>query len=306
MTHKITAGFPWIISFFVAVGLLYPPLFTWFEGDLITLGLAGIMLGMGLTLRGSDFVQVIKYPKWVSLGLGMQFLVMPFLGWSLARLFDLPPLFTVGMILVASCPGGTASNVIAYLAKAEVALSVTMTACSTLTAIVMTPFLTLLYSGNQLDIPAAGLFYSTLKVVVVPIAIGVLINRYLPESATKITPYAPPTAVLLICLIVASIVGQGREIILNSGMVLLAALICLHFLGFFFGLILSLLLVKNWKVAKTIAIEVGMQNSGLGVVLARENFSNPSVAIPAALSSLIHSLMGSFFVRLFKNKVGSY
>lgn len=111
MTHKITAGFPLIISFFVAVGLLYPPLFTWFEGDLITLGLAGIMLGMGLTLKGSDFVQVIKHPKWVSLGLGMQFLVMPFLGWSLARLFDLPPLFTVGMILVASCPGGTASNV---------------------------------------------------------------------------------------------------------------------------------------------------------------------------------------------------
>ena len=300
--HKITASFPWIVTTFSVIGLIYPPLFTWFQGSLITLGLGGIMLGMGLTLKGSDFIQIVKHPKWVFLGLAMQFLVMPLLGWMLAYLFQLPPLFAVGMILVASCPGGTASNVIAYLAKAEVALSVTMTACSTLAAIFMTPFLTLQLSGSYLEIPAEGLFYSTLKVVLLPIAAGILVNRYFPKTTEKTVPYAPPIAVLLISLIVASIVGQGKEIILSSGIQLILALIILHLLGFTFGFLISLGLLKNWKVAKTISIEVGMQNSGLGVVLARENFTNPAVAIPAAISSLIHSLLGSFFVKLFKNK----
>ena len=302
MLHKITAAFPWIVTLSALLGLVYPPTFTWFQGPLITLGLGGIMLGMGLTLKGADFVQVVRQPKWVFLGLGLQFIVMPLLGWSLAQLFQLPPLFAVGMVLVASCPGGTASNVIAYLAKGEVALSVCMTACSTLAAIIMTPFLTLQLSGSTLDIPAIGLFYSTLKVVLLPIVIGVLVNRYSPKIASKINPFAPPTAVILICLIVASIVGQGNEIILNSGLLLIFALLGLHLLGFVLGFVISLVIFKNWKVAKTISIEVGMQNSGLGVVLARENFNNPSVAIPAALSSLIHSLLGSFFVRLFKNK----
>jgi len=302
MLHKITSAFPWIVSVFVIIALIHPALFTWFEGSLITLGLGGIMLGMGLTLKKSDFVQVIRHPRWVLLGIGIQFVIMPFLGWSLAFFFQLPPLFAVGMILVASCPGGTASNVIAYLAKAEVALSVSMTACSTLAAIFMTPFLTFQFSGSYLDIPAAGLFYSTLKVVLLPITMGVLVNRYLPKTTLKILPFAPPSAVFLICLIVASIVGQGKEIILNSGLLLIVALICLHFFGFLLGFLVSYGVFKNWKVAKTISIEVGMQNSGLGVVLARENFIYPSVAIPAAISSLIHSLLGSFFVRLFKDK----
>lgn len=302
MAHKITSGFPWIISLLVLISLIYPPLFTWFKGPLITLGLGGIMLGMGLTLQARDFIQIVNHPKWVILGLGLQFLVMPFLGWSMAQLFKLPPYFSVGIILVASCPGGTASNVIAYLARAEVALSVTMTACSTLAAIFMTPFLTYFYSGDELEIPALGLLISTLKVVLIPITTGVLINRFLPGITRNIILSAPPVAVLLICLIVASIVGQGKEIILSSGFLLVTALICLHILGFILGFVISLILFKNWKVAKTISIEVGMQNSGLGVVLARENFSNPAVAIPGALSGLIHSLIGSFFVRIFKNK----
>ncbi|MDC1049107.1 bile acid:sodium symporter family protein, partial [Flavobacteriaceae bacterium] len=205
-------------------------------------------------------------------------------------------------ILVSCCPGGTASNVIAYLAKAEVALSVSMTACSTLAAILMTPFLTLLLSGSYLDVPTGGLFFSTLKVVFIPILFGILLNRSLPKIVSQIVPFAPPFAVFLISLIVGSIVGQGKEVILDSGFRLFLALITLHALGFLIGFLISLALFKNWKTAKTISIEVGMQNSGLGVVLARENFSSPLVAIPAALSSLIHSLLGSFFVILFKNK----
>ena len=164
---RFTNAFPWIVSIFAFLGLLHPPLTTWFSGSLITLGLAGIMLGMGLTLKSSDFVEVLKSPNWVITGLILQFLIMPFLGWGIAKIFDLPPLFAVGMILVSCCPGGTASNVISYLSQAEVALSVCMTACSTMIAIFMTPFLTLKLSGSYLDISAMGLFYSTLKVVLI-------------------------------------------------------------------------------------------------------------------------------------------
>ena len=166
----------------------------------------------------------------------------------------------------------------------------------------MTPFLTLQLSGSYLDVPTRGLFFSTLKVLFIPILFGILLNRSLPKIVSQIVPFAPPFAVLLISLIVGSIVGQGKEVILDSGFHLFLALITLHTLGFLIGFLISLALFKNWKTAKTISIEVGMQNSGLGVVIARENFSSPLVAIPAALSSLIHSLLGSFFVILFKNK----
>jgi BASS family bile acid:Na+ symporter len=282
--------------------LLHPPLFTWFQGSMITLGLGGIMLGMGLTLQPADFKQIVRHPKWVLVGVGLQFIVMPSLGWGLGKVFELPPFFAVGLILVSCCPGGTASNVIAYLAKSNVALSVCMTAISTLAAILITPLLTSQLSGNYVNVDATGLLYSTLKVVLLPILLGVILNRYLPKQTAKILPFAPAVAVLLITLIVASIIGQGKEIILDSGVNLILALICLHLTGFVLGFLISLGLFKNWSVAKTISIEVGMQNSGLGVVLARENFTNPMVAIPAAVSSLIHSLLGSLFVSLFKNK----
>ena len=169
-------------------------------------------------------------------------------------------------------------------------------------AIFMTPFLTLKLSGSYLDISAMGLFYSTLKVVLIPISIGIILNKYLSKYVSKVLHYAPPLAVLFICLIVGSIVGQGKDVILESGFKLLVSLILLHLLGFIIGFSISWIAFKNLKIAKTISIEVGMQNSGLGVVLARENFTSPLVAIPAALSSLVHSLLGSFFVSIFKNK----
>ena len=305
MLHKITSAFPWIVTLSALLGLVHPPIFTWFQGSLLTLGLGGIMLGMGLTLKGTDFVKVIRHPKWVFLGLGLQFILMPLLGWSLAQLFQLPPLSAVGMVLVASCPGGTASNVIAYLAKGEIALSVCMTSCSTLAAIVITPFLTLQLSGSTLDIPAIGLFYSTLKVVLIPIVIGVFVNRYSPKIASKILPYAPPTAVILICLIVASIVGQGKEIILSSGLLLIFALLGLHLLGFILGFVISLITFKNWKVAKTISIEVGMQNSGLGTALAAKHFPLMSMTpAPCALSAIVHCVVGSLLASKWAKENG--
>ena len=297
-----TRLFPLWVSAAAFIALIEPSVFTWFSGFWITYGLGGIMLGMGLTLSWNDFALVAKTPSWVVLGMLLQFTVMPLLGWGLGILFQLPPFFAVGLILVACCPGGTASNVIAFLANANVALSVAMTTCSTFGAILLTPFLTASLSGSYLDVDAWGLLYSTLKVVLVPVALGVLLNQYANRLTQRILPYAPATAVVLIVLIVASIIGQGKEIILSSGLNLIAAILMLHFFGFVLGYFLSKIILKNTAVSKTIAIEVGMQNSGLGAVLARENFINPATAIPSAISSLVHSIYGSIFVALTKNK----
>ncbi len=300
--RQIPRAFPWIVLLASFLALYHPPIFTWFSGQWITLGLGGIMLGMGLTLRLEDFRRVTQTPKWVLTGLLLQFSVMPFFGWLLGILFDLPPFFAVGLILVSSCPGGTASNVIVFLSRSHLALSVTMTALSTMAAIVMTPLLTSSLSGNEIDVDAVGLFYSTLKVVLVPVVLGVFLNARLPHYTQKIQFYSPSLAVILITLIVASIIGQGKEIILGSGLSLIFSIMILHLIGFLLGYFLSKILVKDEAVSRTISVEVGMQNSGLGVVLAKENFVNPAVAIPAAISSLVHSLYGSLFVALFSGK----
>ena len=298
--EQFNRSFPFLVMSCALISLVYPQGFIWFSGPWITFGLGGIMLGMGLTLQWSDFEQVFKTPLWVGFGLLLQFTIMPFLGWGLAIIFELPPFFAVGLILVASCPGGTASNVIAYLADANLALSVTMTTISTVAAIIMTPLLTSYLSGSYLEVDAISLFYSTLKVVLFPLTSGVLLNRFLPRLTKKIIPFAPPVAVLLITFIVASIIGQGKEIILTSGFRLIGAIMTLHLLGFLLGYFISYSIFKNKGVSRTISIEVGMQNSGLGAVLARENFTNPATAIPSALSSLVHSIYGSIFASIVK------
>ena len=297
-----TKLFPLWVSLCALIALINPALFTWFSGAWITYGLGAIMLGMGLTLQWQDFNQLFQKPKWVFLGLFLQFSLMPLMGWGLGILFELPPFFAVGLILVSSCPGGTASNVIAYLARANVALSVAMTTCSTLAGIILTPYLTASLSGNYLSVDAWGLFYSTLKVVLLPVTLGVILNQYFPKVTQKAVPFAPPVAVVLIVLIVASIIGQGKEIILNAGLNLILTIMILHLFGFVLGFTLSRLFIKDLTAQKTIAIEVGMQNSGLGAVLARENFTNPATAIPSAISSLVHSVYGSIFVSIHKQK----
>ena len=300
--EQITKYFPFLVIVFSALSLYNPNLFIWFSGDLITYGLAGIMLGMGLTLKIGDFNEVLKSPLWLLIGLVLQFTIMPFFGWLLGILFNLPPYFAVGLILVSCCPGGTASNVIVYLSKTNVALSVAMTTCSTIFAIFLTPLLTAYFSGSYLDVDAWGLFFSTLKVVLLPVGIGLSLNILSPRVTNILKPFSPPIAVILITLIVASIIGQGKDIILSSGLSLIFSIMILHLIGFTIGFLVSYMLTKNKTISKTISIEVGMQNSGLGVVLARENFINPATAIPSAISSLVHSIYGSVFVSLFKNK----
>ena len=294
-----TSAFPlWVLLASVAA-LIHPPMFTWFSGPFITIGLGLIMLGMGLTLQLEDFHGVVEHPLQVALGVGLQYTVMPALGWSLGYAFGLSTELAVGLALVACCPGGTASNVIAYLARADVALSVTLTACSTLLAAIMTPTLTTLLVGSRVGVDSLGLFLSTVQVVLLPVAAGVLLNRFAPRFTQVLLPGAPVLAVVMIVMIVASIIGAGRETILEAAPALLGSVLTLHVGGFALGYWITRLQGRSVIAARTVSIEVGMQNSGLGVVLARQNFASPLVAIPSAVSSLCHCLIGSLVAAIW-------
>lgn len=258
------------------------------------------MLGMGITLLPQDFKDVFKTPIPVFAGVVLQYTVMPVSGWVIGVLLDLPAPFATGLIVVSCCPGGVASNVITYLAKGDLALSVSMTASSTILSVFMTPLLTLLLIGKGVEASASGLFFDTFQVVILPVALGVLLNFYLPEISKKIQTVSPLVAVLLITMIVSSILGASRDKILQSAGILIVAVVSLHASGFFFGYVLSWFLIRKQKTARTISIEVGMQNSGLGVVLSRNNFPDPLVAVPAAISSLVHSLIGSLLAAFWR------
>jgi BASS family bile acid:Na+ symporter len=287
-------AFPvWVLTA-CALALFQPAFFTWFRGEAIVIGLAVIMLGMGITLSVDDFARVATRPGTVAAGFAAQFLIMPTAGWLVATLCDLETPFAVGLILVACCPGGTASNVVTYIARADVALSVLMTTCTTLGAVVLTPLLTKLLAGRLVEVDAWGLFLSTLQVVVLPVAAGVAINRWLPGVVRTVMPVAPLVSVLTIALVCASIIGQNAAAVTASGPRLLGAVVLVHFIGFGVGYLFAWLLGYDRTVARTISIEVGMQNSGLGVVLAQKHFpAEPLTAVPCAISSVVHSVIGS-------------
>ncbi|MEY3773566.1 MAG: hypothetical protein RLZZ129_346 [Verrucomicrobiota bacterium] len=289
----LTNAFPvWVLGGGV-LALFQPAWFTWFSGPWIVWGLAVIMLGMGMTLTLDDFRRVLTMPKPVALGFVAQFSVMPLLGWGIGLMLGLDTPFAVGLILVACCPGGTASNIVTFLARADVALSVVMTAVSTLAAVIMTPFLTQLLAGSRVPVDALGLLWSTLQVVILPVLAGVAINRFFPRVVRPVLPVAPLVSALTVALICASIIGQSATAIRASAGVLLLAVFMLHAGGFGLGYGLARLLGFGCSVARTVSIEVGMQNSGLGVVLARRHFADPLTAVPCAISSVFHSVIGS-------------
>jgi bile acid:Na+ symporter, BASS family len=277
-----------------ALALARPAWFAWFNGECITWGLAVIMLGMGITLSVNDFKAVLKMPRAVGIGFVAHYAIMPFLGWSLAHLFRLETPLAVGLILVACCPCGTASNVVNYIARSNVALSVLMTLCSTLGAIVMTPLLTKWLAGHYVPVDAGGLFLSTVKIVLAPVVIGVALNRFAPRFVKFILPVSPLISVLAITLICASIIGGSAEDLKRSGGVLILAVFLLHTGGFILGYAASRLLRCDELTSRTISVEVGMQNSGLGAALAKEHFAQlPPTALPCAISATFHSVIGS-------------
>lgn len=281
----------------------HPGAFTWFAGPWIVWGLAFIMLGMGVTLDAGAFGKVAARPLPVGIGFVAQYSVMPLTGWAVAMALDLPAGFAVGLILVGCCPGGTASNVVTYIAGANVALSVVMTFCSTLAAVVMTPWLTHWLAGTYMEVDALGMLLTTLQVVVAPVALGVLLHHRVPGLSRPFSEWGPLVSVLLICMICASIIGNSREAILEHFGRLALAVVLLHSSGFLLGWGLSRLVGLPVRDGRAVSIETGMQNSGLAAVLARTHFAaNPLTAVPAALSSVTHSLIGSILAGIWRTR----
>lgn len=284
-----------------ALALVRPDWFTWFSGGFITWGLAVIMLGMGITLRVADFRTALQMPRAVGVGFAAQYFIMPVLGWSIARLLRLDTPLAVGLILVACCPGGTASNVVAFLARANVALSVLMTMCSTFGAILMTPLLTQGLAGTYVPVDALGLFLSTVQIVLAPLAAGLALHHFAPRAVKAVLPGAPLVSVLTITLICASIIGSSAEHEKHSGGRLLLAVFLLHAGGFLLGYLLARALRFSEINCRTICIEVGMQNSGLGAALARKHFPLlPDAALPCAISATFHSVIGSVLAGVWR------
>ncbi|CAI5493782.1 unnamed protein product, partial [Closterium sp. Naga37s-1] len=257
---------------------------------------------MGLTISVDDFRRAVLMPRELLAGVLLQYTVMPCLGALIARC--LPPhlsAFATGLVLVACCPGGTASNIVTFLARGNVALSVLMTTFSTLLAVVMTPLLTSLLAGRFVPVNGAALFMSTLQVVMLPVFTGCLLARLFPTVARHLALFSPVLAVLTVTLIVAGAISGSAATIRGAALPLLLCVLALHGLGFALGYLLPRAVLRlDESSSRTISIEVGMQNSVLGVVLAMQHFPDPRVAAPCAVSSVMHSLCGSLLAAAWR------
>jgi len=259
-----------------------------------------IMFGMGLTLNPSDFRIVFSRPRDVLIGCVAQFTVMPLIAWLLVRLFHLPDDLALGVILVGCCPGGTASNVITYLAGGDLALSVGMTACSTLLAPILTPFLTWVMAGTFVDVDTWGMLQSILYVVIAPILAGLLIQHYMPRLTKKAVAYLPAFSSLMIALLVSIIVAHNAPRLLTGGVLVILVVILHNLCGLSLGYGLGHLLGLSRPKRIAVSIEVGMQNSGLACSLATLHFAAfPLATIPGAIFSVWHNISGALVARLY-------
>ena len=298
-----TYGFPVWVVIASLLAMLHPPLFTWMTKPMMVAGLGVIMLGMGMTLTLDDFRRVLRLPRAVFAGVACQFTVMPLLGWSIAHglgLDKIDPHLALGLILVSCCPGGTASNVVAFLARANVALSVSMTLVSTFAAVILTPVMTKALAGALVPVDAWALFKDTVFVVLVPVLAGVGLNAFAPKFVKRVTPAAPLVSVAVIVLIVAAIFGLNRENIASAGWRLLAAPFLLHAGAFALGYAITRLLGFDEGTRRAVSIEVGMQNSGLGATLARAHFPGTPAPVPCAISAAYHCVIGSLLAAFWR------
>lgn len=300
----IAAHITIVVIAVTAVALSFPASFTWINTSAITPMLGIVMFGMGLTLRPSDFKPVLQNPKSIIIGELAQFIIMPFLAWLLCRLLPLSPGLAIGIILVGCCPGGTASNVICYLAKGDIALSVAMTGVSTLLAPVVTPALVWLLAGESVDIDIIGMFLSIVQVVILPIVLGFGFNHYFRKATQLITPLLPMFSTLAITSIIGIIVAHNSESITSCSLIVGIAVILHNVLGLILGYTLAALTGSDRRKRSAIAIEVGMQNSGLATSLAATHFAMfPMAAVPGAIFSVWHNFSGSIAAQIFRKQV---
>ncbi len=306
--RRATNLFPVWVVIASALAMVEPTWFTWFDKPKIIWGLGVIMLGMGITLTFDDFKRVMRMPRPIALGFFGQFLIMPFLGWAIAKGMNLPREFAIGLILVSCCPGGTASNVVTFLARANLPLSLLMTMCSTFGAIFLTPLLTAMYAIEYVSVDVMGLFLSTVQVVLLPLILGLAIHHFFPRLVNAVLDIAPLVSVVAIALICGSIIGGNVESVKAHGVSLATAIVLLHALGFLLGYLFAKLFGYDELIRRTVAIEVGMQNSGLGTVLAKNHFTDSMTgiclpAVPCAISATVHSIIGSILAAFWRTRL---
>ena len=293
----------WIVLAIAALALFVPGTCLWVQTKWINFLLMIVMFGMGLTMKLSDFAIVFRRPRDVIIGCLAQFIVMPLLAFALGRLFGLSDELLVGVVLVGTCPGGTASNVMTYLAKGDTALSVGMTSINTLLAPVLTPLLTYLYLRTSVSVDVRSMFISIIQVVIVPIGLGLLINRLFGKYTQKLSDALPTVSVTAICLIVASVVSHNSEKILSTGIVIFAVVILHNLLGYLCGYLVGVVFKMDLPRKKAVAIEIGMQNSGLATSLAGTAFPNLAMAtVPGAVFSVWHNISGAILAGWFSRR----
>ena len=301
---KLISDYMGVLVLLSAVAaLVFPDALSHLKPRLINPLLGIIMFGMGLTLKAEDFRVVFSRPRDVLVGCLAQFTVMPILAFLLTRIFRLEPALAIGVILVGCCPGGTASNVITYLAKGDLALSVGMTAVSTLLAPVLTPLLVWLLAGETVDVDVVGMLLSILWVVILPIVLGLLVKRFWPRTTEKAAGYLPALSSLAICVIVLIVIAVNAHKLLDGGWIILLVVVLHNVCGLAAGYLIGSMLHLSPAKRRAISIEVGMQNSGLASSLATLHFAAyPLATIPGALFSVWHNISGAVVARIYSRK----
>lgn len=285
------------------VSLLWPASFNWIKTSAINYLLGAVMFGMGLTLNPTDFKIVFTRPKDVCIGCLAQFTIMPALAFVLAKAFNLPDELTIGLVLVGCCPGGTASNVMTYLAKGDLALSVGMTCVSTILAPLMTPLLTWLLVGATVNVDVVSMFWSIVKVIILPIGLGLATKHFFCRFTERITVHLPAFSSVVIALIVGSVVSANSAQLKVTGLTIMIVVVLHNLCGFALGLALARLLKMNASKRSAVSIEVGMQNSGLACTLAQAHFPTmPSATVPGAIFSVWHNLAGALWARILARR----
>ena len=293
-----------IVLIVAAVSLFFPKSVSFIKTSYVNYLLMIVMFGMGLTLKLEDFKVVFTRPKDIIIGAIAQFTIMPLLAFILSIVFKLPPELAVGVILVGTCPGGTSSNVMTYLAKGDVALSVGMTSVSTILAPFATPLLTLLYAGQKVDVNAVSMFVSIVQVVILPIALGFIINKFFYKFTNSIKEILPLISVLAIVAIVAAVVSANSQRLMQVGYLVIIVVVLHNCLGYLLGYLLGKLFRLNNAKCKAVSIEVGMQNSGLATSLAATHFASMALAtVPGAIFSVWHNISGSIVANIMASKI---
>lgn len=280
-----------IIISFSALALWQPWIFSWVAPHISAM-LGIIMLGMGMTLHWQDFSHVLRHPRDLGLGLVVQFGCMPLLAFALCHVFALPPELAMGMILVGTAPGGTASNVLTFIARGDVAFSVAMTAAATLVSLLLTPPLTWLLGGVWVPVDMGGLFWSIVKIVLVPVLLGLLLHHFQRGLVDRLMPFLPLASALVITLVIAGIIAINAQNILSAGPAIFAAVIAHNLLGLAVGWFAACRLRFAPPRRRALAIEIGTQNSGLATALALAHFT-PAAAIAGALFSVWQNISGA-------------